>query len=134
MGKLSSVYENWPPYLHFKLSELGEVPDQIFWRRLCLKLIMLEHRLLLERLAYKQGALDGQSMIDCAREMLELTVLLWVQRDRFVEHHHDYDWMLMCWGVPSSGVLCVELLKQTKNPQGNTLRVPRSEVVQNLPS
>lgn len=93
---------------------------------------MLEHRLLLERLAHKQGALSGQSMIDCAREMLELTVLLWVQRDRFVEHHHDYDWMLMCWGVPSSGVLCVELLKQTKNPTGNTLRVPRSEIVQNL--
>ncbi|KAF8859114.1 hypothetical protein BDZ45DRAFT_590253, partial [Acephala macrosclerotiorum] len=132
MNKLAAVYDNWPAYLHFKLSELGEVPDHMFWRRLCLKLIMLEHRLLLERLAHKQGALDGQSMIDCAREMLELTVLLWVQRDRFVEHHHDYDWMLMCWGVPSSGVLCVELLKQTKNPTGNTLRVPRSEIVQNL--
>ena len=57
---------------------------------------MLEYRLVVERLAYKQGDLDGQSMVDCAREMLELTVLLWVQRDRFVEHHHDYDWMLMC--------------------------------------
>ncbi len=52
---------------------------------------MLEHRLLLERLAHKQGILDGQSMVDCAREMLELTVLVWVQRDRFVEHHCDYD-------------------------------------------
>ena len=106
----------------------------VFWRRLCLRLITLEHRLLLERLAHKQGALDGQSMVDCAREMLELTVLLWVQRDRFVEHHHDYDWMLMCWGVPSSGVLCVELLKQMKQPPGTppSLRLPRSEIVQNL--
>jgi hypothetical protein len=134
MSKLENVYATFPSFLHFRLSELGspEVPDVIFWRRLCLRLIMLEHRLLLERLAHKQSALSGQSMIDCAREMLELTVLLWVQRDRFVEHHHDYDWMLMCWGVPSSGVLCVELLKQTKNPTGNTLRVPRSEIVQNL--
>ena len=89
---------------------------------------------MVERLAYKQGDLDGQSMVDCAREMLELTVLLWVQRDRFVEHHHDYDWMLMCWGVPSSGVLCVELLKQMKLAPG-TLQIPhlpRSEIVQNL--
>lgn len=62
---------------------------------LCLRLMMLEHRLLLERLAFKQDILDGQSMVDCAREMLELTVLIWVQRDRFIEHHHDYDWMLM---------------------------------------
>lgn len=93
---------------------------------------MLEHRLLLERLAYKHSFLSGQSMVDCAREMLELTVMLWVQRDRFVEHHHDYDWMLMCWGIPSSGVLCVELLKQVKAPMSSKLNVPRSEIVQNL--
>jgi hypothetical protein len=95
---------------------------------------MLEHRLILERLAHKHSIRDGQGMIDCAREMLELVVLLWVQRDRFVEKHCDYDWMLMCWGVPSSGVLCVELLKQIKQPTGtvHTLKLPRSEIVQNL--
>jgi len=111
-----------------------DVPDRAIWQRLCQRLGTLEHRLLLERLAFKQNVLDGQSMVDCAREMLELTVLIWVQRDRFIEHHHDYDWMLMCWGIPSSGVLCVELLKQTKQPQGtqHTLRIPRSEIVQNL--
>ena len=40
----------------------------------------------------------------------------------------------MCWGVPSSGVLCVELLKQMKQPPGtqHTLKLPRSEIVQNL--
>ena len=43
-------------------------------------------------------------------------------------------WMLMCWGVPSSGVLCVELLKQMKAPPGkiHIPCVPRAEVVQNL--
>jgi hypothetical protein len=42
--------------------------------------------------------------------------------------------MLMCWGVPSSGVLCVELLKQMKAPPGreHVPCVPRAEVVQNL--
>lgn len=40
----------------------------------------------------------------------------------------------MCWGVPSSGVLCVELLKQMKLPPGapHTPSIPRAEVVQNL--
>lgn len=95
---------------------------------------MLEYRLILERLAHKNGTRNGQSMIDCAREMLEHVVLLWVQRDRFVEKHCDYDWMLMCWGVPSSGVLCVELLKQIRQPAGTEyeLKLPRSEIVQNL--
>jgi hypothetical protein len=106
--------------------------DRIFWNTLTLRLTFLEHRLLLERLAHKQNILGGQSMVDCAREILELVVLIWVQRDRFVEHQHDFDWMLMCWGVPSSGVLCVELLKQLKHPQLPGPRIARSEIVQNL--
>lgn len=73
-------------------------------------------------------------MVDCAREMLEHTVSLWVQRDRLVDHHCDYDWLVVCWGIPASGVLCVELLKQMKQPPDtrHTLRLPRSEIVQNL--
>jgi len=39
----------------------------------------------------------------------------------------------MAWGIPSSGVLCVELLKQIKQPHLNSqLRIPRSDIVQNL--
>jgi hypothetical protein len=71
-------------------------------------------------------------MVDVATEMLELTVSIWVQRDRFVQYHQDFDWMLMVWGVPSSGVLCVELLKQLKNPGGSRPKLKRSEIVQNL--
>jgi hypothetical protein len=95
---------------------------------------VLEYKILLERLAHKRGISNGQSMVDCAREMLELTVLIWVQRDRFVEHHHDYDWMVVCYGVPSSGVLCVELLKQIKlgSDTPHVPILPRSEIVQNL--
>jgi hypothetical protein len=106
--------------------------DATFWGTLTLRLTFLEYRLLLERLGHKQNILDGQSMVDCAREILELVVLVWVQRDRFVENQHDFDWMLMCWGVPSSGVLCVELLKQLKHPQLPGPKIARSEVVQNL--
>ena len=136
MRRIAETYESYPRCLHFRLSDLAspECSDNLFWIRLALRLFMLEHRLLLERLAHKQGVLNGQSLVDCAREMLELTVLVWVQRDRFVEHHHDYDWMLMCAGVPSSGVLCVELMKQMKQPPGTapSLYLPRSEIVQNL--
>ncbi|KAH8656163.1 hypothetical protein BGZ60DRAFT_385064 [Tricladium varicosporioides] len=134
LDKLQKAYENLPPRLHFSLTNpnLRSLTDYRFWKTMTLRLKFLEDRLLLERLAHKQGVLDGQSMIECAREMLELTVLIWVQRDRFVQYQHDFDWMLMCWGVPSSGVLCVELLKQLKQPLPSRLRIPRSEIVQNL--
>jgi len=136
MSRIEQTFNSFPNFLKFNMADVSnpDVSDSKVWHHLCLRLMMLEHRLLLERLAFKQDILDGQSMVDCAREMLELTVLIWVQRDRFIEHHHDYDWMLMCWGIPSSGVLCVELLKQTKQPQGtqHMLRIPRSDIVQNL--
>jgi hypothetical protein len=39
----------------------------------------------------------------------------------------------MVYGVPSAGVLCVELLKQMKATPGTyALHIPRSEIVQNL--
>jgi hypothetical protein len=136
MDRIDETYSTFPDFIIWKPNDATSktLSDNMFWKRLTLRLIRLEHQLLLERLAYKQGLYDGQSMVDCAREMLELTVLIWVQRDRFSEHHHDYDWMLMCWGVPSSGVLCVELLKQMKQPAGTPHFpiLPRSEIVQNL--
>lgn len=93
MDRLEKTYASFPSFIQWdgELFSSGEGSDTAIFKRLTLRLHMLEHRLLLERLAYKQGLLDGQSMINCAREMLELTVLIWVQRDRFVEHHHDYD-------------------------------------------
>lgn len=93
MDKLDRTYNSMPGFILWdnELISSSEVTDSDIFRRLTLRLHLLEQRLLLERLAYKQGLLDGQSMVNCAREMLELTVLVWVQRDRFVEHHHDYD-------------------------------------------
>lgn len=38
----------------------------------------------------------------------------------------------MCYGIPASSVICVELLKQTKEPENSDPRIPRSEVIQNL--
>ncbi|CAG8982274.1 hypothetical protein HYALB_00004508 [Hymenoscyphus albidus] len=134
LNRLQQTYDGFPRFLQFSLNDphIKEKSDYKYWKTLNIRLTFLEHRLLLERLAHKQNIFDGQSMVDCAREMLELVVLIWVQRDRFVEHQHDFDWMLMCWGVPASGVLCVELLKQLKHPQLPGPRLARSEIVQNL--
>lgn len=136
MSRIEQTYSSFPHYLKFNKANVSDpdVSDHKLWTRISLRLKMLEHRLLLERLAFKQNVLDGQSMVDCAREMLDLVVLIWVQRDRFIEHHHDYDWILMWGGIPSAGVLCVELSKHARQSQGTqpALNIPRSEIVQNL--
>jgi hypothetical protein len=135
LDRLQETYLSLPSVIRFSPSDayLHTVADQVLWYRLNVHLSFLEQRLTLERLAHKIQILNGQSMIDCALEMLKLTNLIWVQRERFAGHHHDYDWMLMCWGVPSSGVLCVEVLKQMKSPSAfEGLKIPKSEIVQNL--
>ncbi|PQE31313.1 fungal specific transcription factor protein [Rutstroemia sp. NJR-2017a WRK4] len=135
LDRLQETYLSLPSVVRFSPSDAysHNTADWVLWYRLIVHLSFLEQRLTLERLAHKIQILNGQSMIDCALEMLKLTNLIWVQRDRFAGHHHDYDWMLMCWGVPSSGVLCVEVLKQMKSPSASEgLKIPKSEIVQNL--
>src|SRR3954468_15417356 len=38
----------------------------------------------------------------------------------------------MCYGIPSAGVICVELLNQMEAPHLPHSYLPRSEVIQNL--
>jgi hypothetical protein len=38
----------------------------------------------------------------------------------------------MCYGMPSAGILCTELLKQVRQPNEVDVKLPTSEVVQNL--
>lgn len=106
--------------------------NHLQWTRFSLRLRYLHRSLLLEQLLIKRAQANQQTLLDISREMLELTVYMWVERDRFIERQYDYDWMIMCYGIPSSGVLCVELLKQIKHPRSDHPRIPRSEVIQNL--
>jgi hypothetical protein len=64
------------------------------WTKITLRLRYLHCCLLLEQLSVKKAQTDKQHLIDVAREMLELTVYMWVERDRFQERHYDYDWMV----------------------------------------
>lgn len=124
------AHNSFPQWLHLT----KEIPpsNSLQWTRLILRLRHLHCSMLMEQLSVKRVHANQQLLLDIAREMLELTVYLWVERDRFIERHYDYDWMIMCYGIPASGVICVELLKQMKQPRSARLRIPRSEVIQNL--
>jgi hypothetical protein len=38
----------------------------------------------------------------------------------------------MSYGMPCIGILCTEFLKQVKNPNESEVKLPSSEIVQNL--
>lgn len=54
----------------------------------------LQNLFLIERLAIKYGESDSQTLLDIAREMLSLTLLLYTNRDRFLGDHHNFEWLV----------------------------------------
>jgi hypothetical protein len=54
----------------------------------------LQNLFLMERLAIKYGEADGQTLLDIAREMLSLTLLLYTNRDRFHGDHYNFEWLV----------------------------------------
>ncbi|KAG9241596.1 hypothetical protein BJ878DRAFT_519886 [Calycina marina] len=128
--KNNRARESLPPWLYLTQETPGD--SNLYWTCFTLRLRWLHCSLLLEQLSMRHPPHDQQHMLDIAREMLELTVYMWIERDRFLERTYDYDWMIMCYGIPASGVICVELLKQSKYPHSSILLLPRSEVIQNL--
>ncbi|KAL3424538.1 cytochrome P450 [Phlyctema vagabunda] len=120
----------YPSWLHFVKDT--DAPQGVQWTRLGLRFRYLNCCLLLEQISNRRGQGNKQKLLDVAREMLELTVVLWTQRDQFRDQHYDYDFMIMFYGIPSSGVICVELMRQAKQPRSTHLHLPRSEVIPNL--
>ncbi|RDW92202.1 hypothetical protein BP5796_01596 [Coleophoma crateriformis] len=121
---------SYPPWLHYNKDFAN--PHYLQWTRLSLRFRYLNCCLLLEQLWTKRGNADKQPLLDVAREMLELTVFMWTERDQFRDRHYDYDFMIMFYGIPAAGVICVELLRQMKQSAPTHLHVPRSEVIPNL--
>lgn len=51
----------------------------------------LRMNFLLERLSTEREGTSRRTLLEVAREMLDLTVFLWLERDRSANRKHDYD-------------------------------------------
>jgi hypothetical protein len=95
-----------------------------------LKLVNLQDQFLIDRVATARGLGNGQRLFDTAVEMLEVATMYWTKRDQLADFYSAFDWIFTCYGVPSSGVICVELLNQAKGK--STLQFSRSDAIQKL--
>lgn len=64
------------------------------WRLLFGRLDYLRIHFLLERLSVERGHESKQKLLDVSREMVDLTVFLWLQRDRTMNRHYDFDYIV----------------------------------------
>ncbi|RMY89464.1 hypothetical protein D0861_04237 [Hortaea werneckii] len=87
----------------------------------------LMHRALLNR---KMG--DYRELILIARRILKLVLLAHARRDCFRDLQGDLMYLLALHGMPTAGVLAIELLKQEQLRQYTPDILPRSETIQDL--
>ena len=89
------MHANFPVQLQVSKEDLNDcADDKIMWRLLCGRLDYLRLHFLLERLSTERGGANKSKLFEVAREMLDLTVFLWTQRDRTMDRVHDYDYMV----------------------------------------
>ncbi|MCJ1475702.1 hypothetical protein MMC13_004365 [Lambiella insularis] len=128
------TYASLPSYLRLQPEDplFPEIPNNIEILRVNLSLEFLLNRFLLERLPDSGSPTNHLSLLSTAAQMLDRIITLSANRDRLADHQVGFAWAVSYFGIPTAGVLAVELLKQSKYPALYPCTLPRSEVIQNL--
>ncbi|KAK8133556.1 Fungal specific transcription factor domain-containing protein, partial [Apiospora sp. TS-2023a] len=103
-----------------------------FYQRLLVRLEILMNEFLLDRLQYRHFQADSSDLLVTAYEMVVLALTVWTHMDLFTEKR-DFDWVLMGYGAPAGGVLCMELLNPTlQGAHPKNAEINRSAIIQKL--
>jgi hypothetical protein len=68
--------------------------DVKMWKLMFMRLDYLRMNFLLERLSAERGGEGRQKLVDVAREILDMVVFLWLERDRSGRRYYDYDYII----------------------------------------
>jgi len=68
--------------------------EKLMWRLMTVRFDYLRINFLLERLSSERGRASKRKLLEVAREMLDLTVFLWLERDRSAGRKRDYDYIV----------------------------------------
>ncbi|PWY72465.1 hypothetical protein BO94DRAFT_607957 [Aspergillus sclerotioniger CBS 115572] len=128
------TYMQLPSSIRFSKASVdrAEIPGHDLYAQILTRLEFLLNLFLLERLLTRHRIVTEQNLISVSQEMLDLSLIFWKKEDRFIGLYNDFDWLAMSYAVPSSGILCLELLRQAAHPQQYDLRLPRSVIIQDL--
>lgn len=110
-----------------------DVHVQPLFSRMLVRLEHLQNLFFVERLMLRLGKPDQGDLLVTSFEMLSLTLVLWKRQDRFVSIRRDFEWLLMAYGAPGGGILCLELLRPTfRGTHPKSPKLSRSSIIQQL--
>ncbi|KAK3075774.1 hypothetical protein LTR53_000599 [Teratosphaeriaceae sp. CCFEE 6253] len=87
---------------------------------------------LLQRAMINRRNADYKEMIPISRKILKLVLLAQSRRDFFQDFQGDLIYLCTVHGLPTAGVLAIELLKQEQSRTYTPDLLPRSETIQDL--
>ncbi|KAH8678462.1 hypothetical protein BX600DRAFT_452094 [Xylariales sp. PMI_506] len=126
-----------PPQVIYSPSDLTDpsLDIRILYVKIVMQLEHLQNLFLVERMLVLRGHLDEGDVLVTSYSMVALTLVCWTQRERFSHNsmRRQFEWLLMAYGAPAGGVLCLELLRPTfsgVHPKDSS--VSRSTIVQQL--
>ncbi|RDW67611.1 hypothetical protein BP6252_09007 [Coleophoma cylindrospora] len=141
--QLNGIVDSYPAHLQFatRSQNLSKTRDpssssaREFYIKSRLQLDVLQCHFLLQRLSVSRGFVSGQKLLDVAVQMMNVVLSLWLNRDELIHFNFAFDWVVVCYGIPCAGVLCVELLKTAKahsESERPPLSFSKSDVIQSL--
>ena len=85
-----------PSVIQFLKSELDNtnVPGYVLYAQILTRLEFLLNLFLLERLLKRHNIVTGQDLVEVSHEMLDLTLLFWRKKERFVGLYADFEWLV----------------------------------------
>ena len=93
--KAFETYSKIPQILQVTKESLRLIQDDIkMWNLIFIRLGYLRIQFLLERLSAERGGESRQNLVDVAREIVDMIVFLWLERDRYGHCHYDYDYIV----------------------------------------
>lgn len=133
----TATFAKFPAIITYSPQDINnsKIPGPLLYARALSRLEHLQNLFLLERLLIRHSSSTeaSEELIAVCIEMLSLTLTYWKHKDRFEGLTCEFDWLVMAYGVPASGLLCVEILKQASDPMSYRPRsLPRSKIIQNM--
>ncbi|KAH7133183.1 hypothetical protein B0J13DRAFT_678251 [Dactylonectria estremocensis] len=125
---------SFPDGLVYREEEVDdpEIDVETLFSRMLVKLEHLQNLFFVERLMLRLGSDQGNLLVT-SFEMVSLTLVIWKRQDRFASIRRDFEWLLMAYGAPGGGILCLELLRPTfRGIHPDSPKLSRSSIIQQL--
>lgn len=127
------MYNEFPSILKYTPEDLlNPALDHVqVYTRLHVTLEHLHNVFFIERLLSKLHEGVTAELVRISLEIIELSLLPFTNRHLLSGVICDIDWMLMAYGAPAGGVICMELLRPAAASSG-TAGVKKSAMIQSL--